>query len=85
MRDGIPVFGICEVNGKTLKSCYRLKTGSVGDVVEDYFFEEGDDCDLDKANGYIFPDGSYGYIFSENYPFIMPGYMGSTISPICAL
>ena len=52
------------------------------------------DCDLDEANGYTFPadiwQGShglngYGYVFSENYPFIMPGYYGTELHPVVTL
>ena len=68
-----------------LKSCYRLIPGASGEHVEDYYYESTDDCDLDRANGYRFSDGSYGYIFSENYPFIMPGYKGNEISPMCSV
>ena len=53
--------------------------------MNDYYFEEGEDCQLDEANGYTFSDGSYGYIFSENYPFIMPGYKGTQVTQMCSL
>lgn len=45
-------------------------------------------CNLDKANGYSFATdtsstgtstfkaGSYGYFFTPEYPFSMPGYYG---------
>ena len=56
-------------------------------------FESGD-CDLDEANGYTFPAadwqgtrgiGGYGYVFSEDYPFIMPGYFGTELHPVVTL
>ena len=63
---------------------WRLRSGASGSAVADYYYEEGEDCDLDRANGFSFPDGKYGYIFSENYPFIMPGYRGTQVAAICA-
>ena len=51
-------------------------------------------CDLDEANGYTFPAadwqgthgiGGYGYVFSEDYPFIMPGYFGTELHPVVTL
>ena len=62
----------------------RLRSGAGGSNVADYYYEEGPDCDLDRANGFTFPDGKYGYIFSENYPFIMPGYRGAQVAQLCA-
>ena len=62
-----------------------MKDGRSGNNVADYYFQSGDDCHLDMANGFKFDDGSYGYIITENYPFIMPGYMVKTISEICYL
>jgi len=85
LRDGFPVYGICDLNGKRLKSCYRLSPGASGLHTSDYTFTPGSDCDLDQANGYTFPGGNYGYIFTENYPFIMPGFMGTQITDLCSL
>ena len=85
LRDGISVYGLCSVEGRTLRSCYRLKTGRSGESVSDYYYQAGPDCHLDQANGYTFSDGRYGYIFSDNYPFIMPGYMGTQVAQICSV
>ena len=85
LRDGVPVHSLCQLDGTTLRSCYRLNSGASGDKVTDYFYQPGDDCHLDQANGFTFPDGSYGYIFSDNYPFIMPGYMGTQLADICSV
>ena len=85
LRDGVPVHSLCQLDGTTLRSCYRLNSGASGDRVTDYFYQPGDDCHLDQANGFTFPDGSYGYIFSDNYPFIMPGYMGTQLADICSV
>ena len=49
---------------------------------------------MDEANGYNFPSSDwqgtrgingYGYVFSEDYPFIMPGYFGSELYPVVTL
>ena len=49
---------------------------------------------MDEANGYAFSAaawngtrgiGAYGYVFSEDYPFIMPGYFGADLHPAVAL
>ena len=100
LKDGFPVYGLCEEDGRRLRSCYRLVNNTVcriltrvsrlvagasGHHTTDYTFQPGPDCQLDKANGYTFSDGSYGYIFTDNYPFIMPGYVGTDITDICSL
>lgn len=88
LLDGFPVYGLCSRNGRQLRSCYKKKSGKTGHYTSDYSFQQGSDCDLDRANGFTFSDGSYGYIFTENYPFIMPGYMGNDpdmASNMCSL
>ena len=49
-------------------------------------------CNLDEANGYqftsdtpttsgeTFPAGKYAYFFTPNYPFLMPGHFGNTVT-----
>lgn len=85
LLDGFPVYGVCDQGGQRLRSCYRLNAGATGRHTADYYYQAGPDCQLDRANGYTFPDGSYGYIFTENYPFIMPGFSGTDITQICSL
>jgi len=79
MLDGFPVYGRCAQDGVELKSCYVLTPGEDGDNFSDYYFDANADCDLDEANGYTFPDGSYGYILTENFATTPTGYYGSTI------
>ena len=59
--------------------------GKSGSMVTDYYYEEGPDCHLDEANGFSFPDGTYAYILTENYPFISTGYTGVLIAEICSI
>ena len=54
-------------------------------MVTDYYYEEGPECHLDEANGFSFPDGTYAYILTENYPFISTGYTGVLIAEICSI
>jgi len=84
MMDGFPVFGRCAVNGVELKSCYA-KVDHIfnrGSHFKDYYFDQtaynNGDCQLDEANGYTFPDGTYGYVTTENFAQVPTGYMGST-------
>lgn len=51
---------------------------------EHFEYQPDANCQLDEANGYQFEDErGYGYVFSENYPFVMRGFMGSDIADIC--
>jgi len=80
------------VNGKItpMKSCYKLTTGKNGCDKSHYTYDASTPgCNLDKANGYYFNVAtttssnktfaakSYGYFFTPEYPFIMPGYYGN--------
>ncbi|XP_069993980.1 uncharacterized protein [Penaeus vannamei] len=83
MMDGFPVYSYCDVNGVRLTSCYKKVSGD-GSMQEHFEYQPDEDCQLDEANGYPFEDGrGYGYVFSENYPFVMRGFMGSNITSIC--
>lgn len=100
LRDGFPVYSFCrkkKTGGEFLKTCYELKRGD-GSSTSHYDFNEdrfkSGNCDLDQANGYTFPADvwgnewgidNYGYVFSEGYPFIMPGYFGSELHPVITL
>ena len=77
---------------------WNFHLGTDGGTTSHYVFNqarfESKDCDLDEANGYTFPvdvwNGTrgidnYGYVFSEDYPFIMPGYFGAELHPVMAL
>lgn len=72
------------------RSSYRLKPGSRsggpggrhdGTFVEDFVYEEGLG-DLDDCNGRTgptpeFPDGTYHYVLTDDFPFIPRRYRGS--------
>ncbi|CAL4120376.1 unnamed protein product [Meganyctiphanes norvegica] len=84
MFDGFPVYSYCPKPGTSvaLKSCYKLTSGDGSNASHYTFDEDGYNagtCDLDMANGYTFSDG-YAYVFSQDYPFIMPGYYGTQAS-----
>ena len=75
--DGYPIYGLCaNVAGETLTSCYTLNSGEEGDFETDYTWDwagyESGTCHLDQCNGYTFSDGSYGYVTSEDYPYVAP-------------
>merc|ERR1712168_93942 len=84
MMDGFPVYGRCAVNGVELKSCYAKKSGFFhrGSHFRDYYYDQtaydNKECQLDEANGYPFPDGTYGYVMTVNFAQTPTGYMGST-------
>ena len=90
LADGFPVYSFCTINGTRLKSCFSQYNGTGGLDTSDYFFNTtkvaAKDCHLDEANGYCFTDGkrgiasgscSYGYVLSEDYPFVMPSSSGT--------
>ncbi|XP_068221602.1 uncharacterized protein [Palaemon carinicauda] len=91
MRDGFPVYTYCrhETESRNLKSCYYLTSGdgtNAGHYTYDQTAYDNGECDLDMANGYTFSDDrGYGYIFTEDYPFIMAGYYGTELSDVCYL
>eukprot|EP00947_MAST-08B_sp_MAST-8B-sp1_P000059 g59.t1 len=65
-------------------SCYELIDGQAGTMAHHYAFNQtaydAGNCDLDRANGMTLPGEGYVYVASENYPFIMPGYYGTTFA-----
>ena len=77
---------------------FLITSGTDGGTTSHYVFNkarfDSSDCDLDEANGYNFPSeiwngtkgiDDYGYVFSEDYPFIMPGYYGTELHPVIGL
>ncbi|XP_068238726.1 collagen alpha-1(III) chain-like isoform X2 [Palaemon carinicauda] len=85
MMDGIPVYSYCTIDGVRLRSCYKQVSGD-GTNQSHYEYSPDDQCHLDEANGYDFGGSKgYGYVFSENYPFIMRGFMGSQVYSICSV
>jgi len=86
LHDGFPVYGLnCTGNdGNKLTSCYSLPSGADEDDTSSYVYNSTAGCDLDQANGYDFGgDKGYGYVFTLAYPFIMPGYYGTTKANLC--
>ena len=82
-RDGFPIYGRCnDADDNELLSCYDL-TGADGDNMSDYTYTNDADCQLDAANGYTFPDGSYGYLTTSNLPYVPPYYAGDGLASIC--
>ncbi|CAL4184400.1 unnamed protein product, partial [Meganyctiphanes norvegica] len=83
MMDGFPVYSFCRVDGVQLQSCYKQTSGD-GSNPGHFTYQADSSCHLDEANGYEFGGHrGYGYVFSENYPFIMRGFMGSQTYSIC--
>ena len=95
LLDGHKLYSHCLAPGQShyLRSCWRLKHGITDSgSTSSYEHIEGDNCELDMANGYDFtgkgivdPDGNeitgYAYVASEDYPWVMPylyGEIGST-------
>jgi len=81
LRDGVPVYGYCSIDGTQLQSCYSVTSGD-GNSSGDYEWAESDDCHLDENNGYTFEDGTYGYVMTDSYPYTPRGYM-ATAQDIC--
>lgn len=89
LADGFPVYSYCNVSGSRLRSCYSQIAGTAGSDTSHFSFNSSKkaagECQLDEANGYCFTDrergilsGScrYGYVLTEDYPFVMPSIAG---------
>jgi len=78
--DGFQVRGYSMCGNQQCKSCYVLQTGSSGAHSSHYTYNQQDfvsgDCHLDQANGIVL-NGTYSYVVTANYPFVMPGYYGT--------
>jgi len=88
LGDGFAVFGLnCTgADNNTLTSCYTLRSGADPEDTTSYEFNSTASCDLDQANGYDFGgETGYAYVFTEAYPFIMPGYYGTKAAKICKI
>ncbi|XP_069969567.1 uncharacterized protein [Penaeus vannamei] len=90
MLDGFPVYMYCnhDTENRPLTSCYQLNGRGDGTLRSHYTFNETafytGNCDLDRANGYRFPDvRGYAYILSEDYPFVMAGHYGTELGSLC--
>lgn len=81
MKDGFPVYGRCQyTDGSELLSCWKQIEGTIGHSFSHFEFDTAayvdKTCHLDEANGYTFPDGSYGYILTDNIFQTPVGYFG---------
>lgn len=98
LADGFPIYGFCNVSGTQLVSCYDKKSGTDGLSTFDYVFNQTKRnlglCHLDEANGYCFTDGvrgvpqgncSYGYVLTDNYPFVIPATHGAVYYDMATL
>ena len=77
--DGVTVRGYSMCVTRQCRSCYKLKAGQPGSHTSHYEYARTADCDLDEANGVVI-NGTYTYVVTPNYPFVMPGYYGSTFA-----
>ena len=77
MRDGGKVYGLCEVDGVELTSCYHaVDPNAEGTNESDYYYEKTNDCHLDECNMYEL-NGEMVYITSANWPFVPPCLKGT--------
>lgn len=87
MLDGYPVYGKCNKNGEELVSCWNQISGTEGSSFSHFEFDSAGyaagTCHLDEANGYTFPDGSYGYVLTDNMFQTPVGYYGSQTGYQC--
>ena len=42
-------------------------------------------CHLDKANGYTFSDGAYGYVMISDKYYVPYYYAGSMLASVCGV
>ena len=76
MRDGGKLYGLCEINGVELTSCYHaVNPSSEAEYESDYYFEMNADCQLDECNMYE-SDGKMAYFMSSTHPFVPPCMKG---------
>lgn len=88
--DGFPLYAPYGFDATERKASYRIKSGTRpsgprgtydGTYVQDYEYAQGLG-DLDECNGMMakteeFPDGTYLYVVSTNYPFIPRCWKGT--------
>jgi len=77
MNDGGKLYGLCEVDGVELTSCYHAVDSSAEAQYEsDYYFETNDSCQLDECNMYEL-NGEMAYFMSSTHPYVPPCMKGS--------
>ena len=45
--------------------------------VQDYYYDDTGDCDLDECNGKTNEAGLYGYYVTDSYPWVIGCFKGS--------
>ena len=82
MRDGGKVYGLCEVDGVELTSCYHAVDPDGEQTVEsDYYYEKTDDCHLDECNMYEY-NGEMVYFISSSHPYVPPCMKGDVADAV---
>ena len=85
--DGYPIyFSATNAAGTTLKSCWTSSSTSPTNISNFTYDTTGytaGTCHLDKANGYTFADGTYGYVVVSNNYYTPYYYAGTTKASIC--
>lgn len=83
--DGFPIFGPYGCTDQTCERVVEFKSGweQTGDPTtyawENHEYRASDAVDvLDECNGRMGPDGSYRYHATENFPYILGCYAGTT-------
>jgi hypothetical protein len=86
--DGYPVFGYCEnSDGDQLKSCWTATDSDAdNDNIDDYYYDSAayaaGTCHLGECNDYTFSDGTFGYVMTEDVPYVPKCSWGAkTFSP----
>ena len=73
-------------SGNTLKSCWTTTLSNPSNSANFTYDTAGysaGTCHLDRANGYTFSDGTYGYVMI-NDKFYVPLYRsGSVVASVC--
>jgi hypothetical protein len=87
LYDGNPIYGYCSVDSTELKSCWTLTTGEDGSNDDNYYYDtaayDAGTCHLGACNDYTFADGTFGYVMSEDYPYVPKCRWGDTAYSPC--
>jgi hypothetical protein len=83
--DGFGIYGYCQNSaGTQLKTCWTQTSGTDGTYFTDYYYDSSaysaGTCHLDKANGYTFTNGTYGYIMTADVPYVPPYFYGTQVT-----
>ena len=86
--DGYPVFGYAANSaGVTLKSCWTANSTTPTNINSHFYYDtngiQSGTCHLDKANGYTFSDGTYGYVMISSNYYVPYYYAGTKLASVC--